>query len=368
MHILGNYQTTKTNRSFRGDSIEGGLAFIQRGGRGRGRGGYRARAGRGSPARDREDAGRGGDARSTTTGSGNQASTTGTPRVNRAGDSHCYNWGKMGHWAYECPDLTTEQQAQLHMHIKAEGEVPGEQQEGHQLLNVSMVQGEVLPNNRAYLDRCSTVRAFKTDKYLMGIRAERNRIKINCNAGTITTNEMGSYGRLNLWYIPNGLANIFLMHELEKHYRITYDSWEGFYEVHTSRGTVKFHKDEQGLPFINLDGSAQEPATMLMQLGMSQHTMMVQTANNKDHTKTVHRNVEGFTKNEVLRAKQAQRAQAMMGNPREKDFKGVVSNHLIHSLSTVPSSSTTSLTHKKYMVQPLQAYKEKHYNQPQRQW
>jgi hypothetical protein len=71
---------------------------------------------------------------------------------------------------------------------------------------------------------------------------------------------------------------------------------------------VKFNKDEQGLPFINLDGSAQEVATMLMQLGMSQHTMMAQTANNKDHAmlvETVHRNFEGFTKNKVLRAKQA---------------------------------------------------------------
>ena len=103
------------------------------------------------------------------TGLGDQASTTGTPRVNRAGDLHCYNCDKTDHWAYECPDLTAEQQAQLHMHIKAEGEEPEEQQEGHQLLNVSIVQGGVLPDNRAYLDGCSTVTAFKTDKYLKGI-------------------------------------------------------------------------------------------------------------------------------------------------------------------------------------------------------
>ena len=136
----------------------------------------------------------------------------------------------------------------------------------------------------------------------------RNGIKINCNAGAITTNKMESYGRLNVWCIPNGIANIFLMHELEKHYRITYDSWEGLYEVHTPRGTVKFHEDKQGLPFINLGGSAQEVATMLTQLEMSQHTMMAQTAKNKDHTmlvETVCGNFEGFTKNEVLRAKQA---------------------------------------------------------------
>ena len=63
-----------------------------------------------------------------------------------------------------------EQQAQLHMHIKAEGEGGKEQQEGHQLLNVSMLQGDALPNNRAYLDVCLTVTAFKSDKHLKGIK------------------------------------------------------------------------------------------------------------------------------------------------------------------------------------------------------
>ncbi len=130
---------------------------------------------------------------------------------------------------------------------------------------MSMLQGDALPNNRAYLDGCSTVTAFKTDKYLQGIKTVRNGIRINCNAGVMMTNELGSFG------IPNGIANIFLMHELEKHYRITYASWEGYYQVHTPRGTGKFHKDEQGLPYIDLDRSAQEAALMLVQLGIRQH-------------------------------------------------------------------------------------------------
>ena len=114
---------------------------------------------------------------------------------------------------------------------------------------------------------------------------------------------------------PNEIANIFLMHELKKHYRITYDSWEGHYEVHTARGTVKFHKDKQGLPYIDLDGSAQEEATMLMQLGIGKHVTMMETGTSKEHTmlvETVQGNYEGFTKNEIIRAKQARRAQAMM--------------------------------------------------------
>ena len=86
-----------------------------------------------------------GEASTATTGSGNQAGAG--KQVNRAGDSHCYNCGKTDHWAYECPDLTAEQHAQLHMHIEAEGKEGEEQQEGHQLLNVSMLQGDALPNN-----------------------------------------------------------------------------------------------------------------------------------------------------------------------------------------------------------------------------
>ncbi len=52
------------------------------------------------------------------------------------------------------------------------------------------------------------------------------------------TNKVGDYGAMNVWYIPDKIANIFSMNELEKKYRITYDSWEGYYVVHTMNGEV----------------------------------------------------------------------------------------------------------------------------------
>ena len=164
---------------------------------------------------------------------------TATPRKNRA----C---GATDHWAYKCPELSTDQQAQLNMHIEAEGENPEVQGKGHQLLNVSMMQGEALPDNQASLDGCSTITAFKTEKFLSGIKTMDHKIKVNCNAGAVVTNKVGSFQRLNVWYIPSGIANILSMHELEKHYRITYDIWEGHYVIHITRGGVKFYKDEQG--------------------------------------------------------------------------------------------------------------------------
>ncbi len=75
----------------------------------------------------------------------------------------------------------------------------------------------------------------------------------NCNAGAVTTNKRGTYRNLKVWYLPDGIANIISMNELESLYRITYDSWEGYYVVHTPKGEVRFYKDEQGLPYLDLD-------------------------------------------------------------------------------------------------------------------
>ena len=79
------------------------------------------------------------------------------------------------------------------------------------------------------------VTAFKNYKYLKGVRKVREGIKINCNVRLVMTNLKGNYGRLKVWYVPEGIANIFSMHELKRLYRITYDSWDGYYGIHTPR-------------------------------------------------------------------------------------------------------------------------------------
>jgi hypothetical protein len=47
------------------------------------------------------------------------------------------------------------------------------------------------------------------------------------------------------------------------------------------------------------------------------------------HVQTVQGNYKDHTKREVMRAKEARRAQGMMGNPSKKDFKGMVSNNMV---------------------------------------
>jgi hypothetical protein len=97
--------------------------------------------------------------------------------------------------------------------------------------------------------------------------------------------------------MPEGIANIFSMHKLKRLYHITYDSWDRYCVVHTPRGEVKFHKDDQGLSYINLDESDEEAAVLLIQM-MEQQDKEREDSTEEGVTsvQTVHGNYEGFTK------------------------------------------------------------------------
>ena len=53
-------------------------------------------------------------------------------------------------------------------------------------------------------------------------------------------------------------------------------------------------------------------------------------------------NYEGYMKREVLKAKEACRAQAMMGNPSEGDYKGMVSHNLMPNCPVTSSNITNA--------------------------
>jgi hypothetical protein len=116
------------------------------------------------------------------------------------------------------------------MNLESREGTDEQQEEAHHLMHVTLAQGAVLPNNRAYLNGCSTIMAFKCKNYLKGVKRRDTRIKINCNADAVTTSLIGHYGLINAWYIPQRIAKKKLMHELEKKHCIMYDSWEGYYD------------------------------------------------------------------------------------------------------------------------------------------
>ncbi len=206
----------------------------------------------------------------------------------------------------------------------------------HQFLQWNMVQSNKLLDSHVYLDGCSTVMAFKSRKYLENLRRLKWGIKINCNSGAMRTNQMGEYGSLKVWYIPEGIANIFSMNKLEKRYCITYKSWQGYYVVHRKNGEVWFYKDKNGLPYIDLKESLEDTAAMLVQTGSEEAaTAFVQM---------VHQNYEGFTKCEVLQAKEAQQAMGMLGNPSTGYFKQMVRGNMINNCPVTSNTITNACT------------------------
>ena len=113
-------------------------------------------------------------------------------------------------------------------------------------IQVAMLQGKELPSNRAYLDNCSTLTAFKMPSISVTSRPKKG------NAGELQrwdhkNKPKWEYGRVEAWYMPKGIENIFSMNDIEKLHHITYDSIDGYCVVHTDKGPVYFHKDKQGL-------------------------------------------------------------------------------------------------------------------------
>ena len=68
-----------------------------------------------------------------------------------------------------------------------------------------------------------------------------------------------------------GHRKIFSMNEIEKLHHINYDRIDGYYVVHTNKVPVCFHKDKQGLRYINIDTSVYDAATILVHMVRSNY-------------------------------------------------------------------------------------------------
>ncbi len=112
--------------------------------------------------------------------------------------------------------------------------------------------------------------------------------------------------------------------------------------VHTPREEVHFHKAEQGLPYIDLMESGHKAARMLLQMAEDVKTDKdLAVKKGANFMQMMRGNYEGYTTREVLWAKEAHRGQAMVGNPSEKDYQGLVSRNFINNCP-ISSSNVTN--------------------------
>jgi hypothetical protein len=153
----------------------------------------------------------------------------------RAGKAHitCFNCNEMGHYSNECPKerLTGKQ------HLMA-GVVDGEfeddgfeftfrQGANHRSVLLNQPSSAV-PNDWILLDNQSVVNVFYNERLLKNIRKADSFMDIHCNTGVTSTNLIGDLpGYGEVWYHPNGIANILALAQVKDRHRVTFDSTDG---------------------------------------------------------------------------------------------------------------------------------------------
>ena len=115
----------------------------------------------------------------------------------------CYHCGTKRKYAKDCPNKTNS----MHITIAA-GESKdtnnneGEGQIFHQIRNIMSSRNWLLRGNQ------STVDQIVNQRYLTIIYRIQQAITVYCDAGSLTTNQKGTFGKLSVWYNSNRITKM----------------------------------------------------------------------------------------------------------------------------------------------------------------
>ena len=162
------------------------------------------------------------------------------------------------------------------------------------------------------LDNQSTVDVFCNSDLLDDIHDSDHPLAIHCNAGIAWAHQRGTLpGYGEVWFYPNGIANILSLHNVLHRFRVTLDTQRGkYFTVHGLGGKdSRFTASESGLFFY--DTSANESGMVLVN--------------------TVEGNKANYTRTDVLRAECARELQSKLNHPSDKDFIDIVNDNSLRA-------------------------------------
>lgn len=183
----------------------------------------------------------------------------------------------------------------------------------------------VIPEGYVGLDSMSSVDVFGDKRLLSNIRTVKEKMTIVCNAGAVVvtqTGDLDGYGPV--WYHPGAIANILSLSNVQRQYRIRYDSKEGdFFTLVRPDGTTRiFSPTKKGLYASQL-AQPEENVAMVV---------------------TVEGNKKEFTKREVKLATQARKMMAIIGRPSESHMREIVSHKQLQNCDVSEQDVRNALT------------------------
>jgi hypothetical protein len=139
---------------------------------------------------------------------------------------------------------------------------------------------------------------------LKNIRKAASAVTIHCNAGSTRTKLEGDLRSITVKHNPHSIASVLMLHEAKQYHRVMYGSWDqdGVFQVHTEGRIVESMPNNRRLHYHEVS----DPSTNVELM----------------HINTVRENFEGYTRQDVKKAREAQHIEGMIAKPPKENLLG----------------------------------------------